>query len=49
LAEHEGLWVDEAESINDDFALNRLDGINNNRDGSRCQLFEGLLCIDIDR
>jgi hypothetical protein len=43
------LWVDESESINDDFAFDRLDGVNDNSDGSWGQLFKGLLGIDIDR
>jgi hypothetical protein len=43
------LWVDESESINDNFALDRLDGVNDNSDGSWGQLFKGLLGIDIDR
>ena len=47
LAEHERLWVDEAEGINDDLALDGLDGVDDNSDGSGCQLFEGLLGIDI--
>jgi hypothetical protein len=49
LAKHERLWVDESESINDNFAFDRLDGVNDNRDGSWGQLFKGLLGIDIDR
>lgn len=40
LAEHERLWVDETESINDDFALNGLNRINNNGNSSRGQLLE---------
>ena len=48
LAKHERLGVDESESINDDLALHRLNGINDDGDGSGCKLFEGLLGIDID-
>jgi hypothetical protein len=48
LAEHEGMWVDEAEGINDDFTLDGLDGVNNDGDGARGELLEGLLGIDID-
>lgn len=40
LAEHEGLWVDEAEGIDDDLALYGLDGIDDNGDGARSELFE---------
>lgn len=49
LSKHEGLWVDEAESINDDLSFNGLDRVDHNSDGSGCQLFEGLLSVDIDR
>ena len=49
LSKHERLWVDESEGINDNLALDGLDGVNNNGNGSRCQLFKGLLCIDINR
>lgn len=49
LAEHERLWVDESESINDDLALHRLYRVDDHGDGSRSELFEGLLGVDIDR
>ena len=49
LPEHEGLWVDEAEGIDDDFAFDGLDGVDDNGDGARRELFEGLLSVDIDR
>jgi hypothetical protein len=48
LTEHKRLRVDESESIDDDLSLDRLNGINNDGNSSRCQLFEGLLCVDID-
>ena len=48
LTEHKRLRVDESESIDDDLALDRLNGINNDGNSSRCQLFKGLLCVDID-
>lgn len=48
LTEHKCLWVDEAESINDDFALYGLNGVNDDSDGARGELFEGLLRVDID-
>lgn len=48
LAEHEGLRVDEAERIDDDFALNGLDGVDDDGDGTGGEVFEGLLGIDID-
>jgi hypothetical protein len=40
VAHHESLGVDEAESIDDDFALDRLDGVNDDGDGARCELLE---------
>lgn len=49
LAEHERLWVDEPESIDDDLAFDRLDGIDNDGDGSGCKLLKRLLGVDIDR
>ena len=48
LAEHERLWVDQSESVNDDFALDGLDGIDDYGNSSGSKLFEGLLCVDID-
>lgn len=48
LAEHERLRVDKAESIDDDFAFDGLDGVDDDGDGTWCELLEGLLCIDID-
>lgn len=48
LSKHEKLWADETEGVNDDLSLDGLDGINDNCDGSRGQLLEGLLCVDID-
>ena len=49
LTEHEGLWVDQSESINNDLALDRLYRIDDHGDGSRSELFEGLLGVNIDR
>lgn len=49
VAHHEGLRVDEAEGIDDDFALDRLDGVDDDGDGAGCELLERLLCVDIDR
>jgi len=39
---HEHLRVDQSESINDDLSLDGLDRIDDDRDGSRVELFEGL-------
>lgn len=49
LAGHQRLWVDKAESINDDLSLDRLNWINDDSDGSWVELLEGLLGVDIDR
>ena len=48
LSEHKGLWVDEAKCIDNDFALYGLYGIDYDRDCARGELFEGLLCVDIN-
>ena len=49
LAHHEGLRVDQTERINDDLALDRLNGIDDDGDGAGGQLFEALLGVDVDR
>jgi hypothetical protein len=43
------LRVDEAEGIDDDFALNRLNWVNNYSDGAWSKLLEGLLGVNVDR
>lgn len=48
LAKHEGLGVDKSEGINDNLALDGLNGIDDDSDGSSRKLFEGLLRVDID-
>ena len=48
LAGHERLWVDQAEGINNDLSLDRLNRINDDGDCSWVELLEGLLCVDID-
>jgi len=48
LAEHEGLWVDEAEGVDYNFAFDGLDWVDDYGDGSGGELFEGLLGVDID-
>lgn len=40
--------LDQAESINDDFALDGLDGVDDDGYCSRSEFFKCLLCIDID-
>jgi hypothetical protein len=42
------LRVDEAERVDDDLALDRLNGIDDNSDGAWCELLKRLLCVDID-
>jgi hypothetical protein len=49
LAHHEGLRSDEAEGVDDDFALDRLDGVDDDGDGAGGELLEGLLRVDVDR
>jgi hypothetical protein len=48
LAHHQELWVDESEGIDDDFALDRLDRVNDDGDGAGVQLLERLLGVDIN-
>ena len=48
LPEDVGLGVDEPEGVDDDFAFDRLDGIDDNRDRSRGQLLKRLLRVDVD-
>ena len=47
LTHHECLWVDEAEGIYDNFALDGLDGINDDSDGTTGKRFKRLLCVDV--
>lgn len=49
VAHHEGLRVDEAEGIDDDLALDGLDGVDDDGDGAGSKLLERLLCVDVDR
>lgn len=48
LAHDNCLRCDESEGINDDFALDGLDGIDHYGDGAGGELFEGLLGVDIN-
>lgn len=48
VTHHECLWVDKAESIDDDFALNRLYGVDYDGDGAGCELLERLLRVYVD-
>lgn len=47
LTKHQRLGVDQAESINDHFSFDRLDGIDDDGDGSGGELLERLLGVDI--
>lgn len=49
LAHHEGLRVDKAEGIDDNLSFDGLYRINNDGNGARSELFEGLLGVDVDR
>lgn len=42
LAENNGMGVDQAESVDDDFAFDRLDGIDDYSYRTGVQAFEGL-------
>jgi hypothetical protein len=42
------LRVDEAESVDDDLALDGLDRVDDYSDGARCELLERLLRVDIN-
>lgn len=48
LAKHERLWVYQTERIDNNFSLDRLDGIDYYSNGARGKLLEGLLSVDID-
>jgi hypothetical protein len=48
LSEHESLRVDETEGVNDDLALDGLNRVNDDGDSAGCELFEGLLGVDVD-
>lgn len=47
LSHHEELWVDEAEGVNHDLSLHRLDGINHHCHRSGVEGLEALLGVDI--
>lgn len=49
VAHHECLRVDQTKRVNHYLAFHGLDGVHYYRDGTGCELFEGLLCVDVDR
>ena len=49
LPEHHELGVDEAEAVDDDLALDGLDGIDDQSDGAGIQRLEGGLGVDVGR
>jgi hypothetical protein len=49
VAHHERLRVNEAEGVDDDLALDRLDGVDDDGDGAGRELLERLLRVDVDR
>jgi hypothetical protein len=49
LTHNNGLWLDETEGVNYDLALNGLNWVDDNGNGTGCKLLEGLLSVDIDR
>ena len=48
LSKHECLRVDETESVDDDFALDGLDRVDDHSDSAGCELLERLLRVDIN-
>lgn len=48
LAKHEKLGRNESEGVDDDFAFDGLDGIDDYGDGTGSQLLEGLLGVNVD-
>jgi hypothetical protein len=49
LAKHQKLGVDKSEGVNNDFALDGLNGVDDDSHGTGVQLLERLLSVDIDR
>jgi len=49
MAHHLKLGVDETESVDYHLAFHGLYWVDNYSNGSRCELLEGLLGVDIDR
>jgi len=47
LTEDDGVGIDEPECVNDDFAFDGLDGVDDDGDGAWVELFERLLSIYI--
>lgn len=48
LAHDDSLGGNEAESIDDDLSFDRLDGIDDDGNSPGCELFKGLLSVNID-
>lgn len=48
VTHHECLRVDQPKCINHNFAFYRLYRIDDDSDSTRGELFEGLLCVDVD-
>ena len=48
MSHHQGLRIDQSEGIDDNFAFDRLYRVDDYGDCARCELFEGLLCVDIN-
>ena len=47
-AHHHGCGLDQAEGVDDDFAFDGLDWVDDDGDGAGGQIFEGLLGLDVD-
>jgi hypothetical protein len=48
LSHDNGLWLNQAEGVNNNLALHRLDGIHDDGHCAGGELLEGLLGVDID-
>jgi len=48
LTHHHAAWVDQPEGVDHDLSLDGLDRVDNYCHGTRVQLLEGLLCVNVD-
>ena len=48
VAHHQRLRIYEAEGVDDDFSFYGLDRVDDDCNSTGCELFEGLLGVDID-
>ena len=48
MAQHHHVGVDKPEGVDDNLALDRLDGVNDHSNCTVGQGLKGLLCVDVD-